>query len=131
MTLTAILMFLLTSSAPAQDPWPALSLSPAAAAPDSLAQAGLLLNPTPGGLDVVVGLTCEATPRASYLVKGAVVKIRIEPSKTQGPCPANGPIRAYSAHVSKLKPKRYQVIVLQPDARGRWQPWKAAVAVVP
>jgi hypothetical protein len=131
MPLAALLTLLLTSSMPAQDPWPALSLTPAAEAPDSLAQAGVLLNPTPGGLDVVMGLTCQTTPRASYLVKGAVVKIRIEPSKAQSPCPAGGPIRAYSAHLKKLKPKRYQVIVLQPDARGRWQPWKAAVAVVP
>src|SRR3954452_8277977 len=130
MTLAALLTLLITSLSPAQDPWPALSLTPADAAPDSLAQAGLVVTPNPGGLDVVVGLTCQGTRRASYLVHGAVVKIRIQPSGAQGPCLASGPVRAYSAHVSKLKPKRYQVIVLQPDTRGRWQPWKAAVAVV-
>lgn len=131
MTLAALLTLLITSFTPAQDPWPALSLKPAESAPDSLAQAGVLVTPTPGGLDVLVGLTCQANPRASYRVHGAVVKIRIQPTDVKGPCPAGGPMRAYSARLSKLKPKRYQVIVLQPDARGRWQPWKAAVAVVP
>lgn len=139
MTLAALLTLLLTSltpagapaPVPAQDPWPALALRPADAAPDSLAEAGVLVTPTAGGLDVLVGLTCQANPRAGYQVHGAVVKIRVQPADAKGSCPADGPLHAYSAHVTKLKSKRYQVIVLRPDARGRWQPWKAAVAVVP
>src|SRR3954451_12592628 len=106
MTLAVLLTCLITSLTPGQDPWPALSLKPADAVPDSLAQAGVLVTPSPGALDVVVGLTCQGTPRASYMAHGAVVKIRIQPGSAQAPCSATGPLRAYSAHVGKLKPKR-------------------------
>ena len=45
-------------------------------------------------------------------------------------CPGHRP-EAYQASVTKLKPKRYQVIVYTADAKDRWRPWKAGVADVP
>jgi hypothetical protein len=139
MTLMAGLMLLLASWTPAvvpaagQDPWPALRLTPAESPSDSLVQAGLLLAPTPGGIDVTVAIEkpCQAAPRASYQVHGAVVKIRFQQSSGRAPCSTSGTPQAYRAHLSGLKSKRYQVIVFQADAKGRWQPWKAGVTTVP
>jgi hypothetical protein len=134
---TSLIVVLATSaaatSAAAQDAWPALPLATEESPPDSLVQAGLLLTPTPGGIDVAIAVakSCAAAPHASYLAHGAVVKIRLQQAAGRSPCAASGPPQAYRTSVSRLKPKRYQVIVLQADARGRWQPWKAAIAVVP
>ena len=73
---------------------------------------------------------CEAKIRASYQYHGAVVKIRLIGPPADRRCPGHRP-EAYQASVTKLKPKRYQVIVYTLDAKDRWRPWKAGVADVP
>ena len=115
-----------------QDEWKPMALTQLDQLPDSSNAAGLVLTPSPGAIDIVVGVDnpCQGKIRASYQYHGAVVKIRLVAPPPDRRCPGHRP-EAYQAAVTKLKPKRYQVIVYTADAKDRWRPWKAGVADVP
>jgi hypothetical protein len=115
-----------------QDEWKPMALTQLDQPPDSSDAAGLVLTPSAGAIDIVVGIDnpCQAKIRASYQYHGAVVKIRLTGPPTDRRCPGHRP-EGYQASVTKLKPKRYQVIVYTADAKDRWRPWKAGVVDVP
>jgi hypothetical protein len=115
-----------------QDEWKPMALTLLDQPPDSGDAAGLVLTPSPGAIDIVVGVDnpCQAKIRASYQYHGAVVKIRLTGPPVDRRCGGHRP-EVYRASVTKLKQKRYQVIVYTADAKDRWRPWKAGVADVP
>jgi hypothetical protein len=128
----AALLIAALSLGAVQDEWKPLPLSRAEQAPDSAATVGLALTPGPGAIDVslVVDNPCPAKLTATYQPHGAVVKIRLIGPPADQRCPGHR-LEAYQAAVTRLRPKRYQVIVYTADAKGRWHPWKAGVAEVP
>jgi hypothetical protein len=132
MRLAACLILGALSLVAQQDEWPNLPLVRVDSPPDSLVAAGLALAPTPGGLEITVGFdnSCEAKVSANYQAHGAVVKIRLTGPPPGHQCPAGSRPEAYRAMVTKLKPKRYQVIIYTKDKRDQWRPWKVAVAEV-
>jgi hypothetical protein len=115
-----------------QDEWKPLVLAPVEPAPDSAAAVGLTLTPSPGTIDIVLGVDnpCQAKITATQQPHGAVVKIRLIGPPTDRRCPGQK-IETYKATVSGLKQKQYQVIVYTADAKKHWRPWKAGVTDVP
>jgi hypothetical protein len=132
MRLVACIALAALSLAASQDEWPNLPLQRVDAPVDSLVAAGLTLAPGSGSLEIVMGLdnSCQAKVSANYQARGAVVKIRLNGPPALRQCPAVYRPEAYRARVTKLKPKRYQVIIYTKDKRDQWRPWKAAVTDV-
>jgi hypothetical protein len=126
------------STGPLQDEWKPMALTridqPADSgqAGDSSDAAGLVLTPSPGaiGIAVTVDNPCQAKIRAAYQYHGAVVKVRLIGPPADRRCAGHRP-ETYQASVTKLKQKRYQVVVYTADEKDRWRPWKAGVAEVP
>jgi hypothetical protein len=100
--------------------------------PDSGEAGSLVLTPSPGAIDIALGVDnpCQARIRATYQSHGAVVKVRLIGPPADRRCPGHLP-ETYQGSVTKLKQKRYQVVVYTADAKGRWRPWKAGVTDVP
>ena len=120
------------SIARVQDEWKPLALTRLDQPPDSSDAAGLVLTPTPGAIDVLVGVDnpCQAKMTATYQPHGAVVKIRLIGPPADRHCSGHRP-EAYRASVTGLKKKRYQVVVYLADAKNKWRPAKAGVTEVP
>lgn len=115
-----------------QDDWKPLALVPVDPTPDSSATVGLSLTPSPGTIEIGLGVDnpCQVKITATQQPHGAVVKIRLLGPPTDRRCPGQK-IETYKATVTGLKKKQYQVIVYTADAKSHWRPWKAGVTDVP
>ncbi|HEX5387906.1 MAG TPA: hypothetical protein VFW66_14475 [Gemmatimonadales bacterium] len=117
----------------AQDAWYHLTLTRLDFPPDSIVTAGITLTPEPGAMDATLALTtrCHEKVSATYQARGAVIMIRLKGTSEVRNCPTADVPELYRAHFKRLKPKKYQVVVLNSDDDDHWQGWKAAVADVP
>jgi hypothetical protein len=133
MRLALGILLMAAGPALAQDEWRQLPLSRVELSADSTIAAGIELVPSPGAIDVVIGLAnaCKGPVSATYQARGAVVKIRVAGLAAPRQCPAAYRTEAYRARVAGLKPKRYQVVAYTQNAKRQWLAWKAGVTEVP
>jgi hypothetical protein len=122
-----------TWATPSQDEWRPLALTRLDLPADSAVVAGVQLAPSPGTIDIVIGVdkACQGKVGATYQARGAVVKIRLDAPPVSRQCPALDRPQAYRAQVVGLKAKRHQVVVYTLSQKRKWLPWKAAVTDVP